>query len=485
MPSRPNILLILSDQHSPHVLGCAGDPVVRTPNLDGLARDGLRFSNTYCTSPLCGPSRMSLLTSLPCTETGVLTNNCQLDSSLPTFANALNDQGYQTVLCGRMHFNGLDQHHGFSRRIMGDVFHGKPPPGAKHGIFGNVSPSNGQNAKCVTYAGPGTTCYQQFDQEVTDRTIRFLQSEHERPFAIVAGFILPHNPFICPKELFDYYYERVALPSVGDLTNIHPAVQVYREHRGYPSIDQQDARIARAAYYGLVELMDRNIGSLLNALRKSELERETLVIYTSDHGESAGENGLWTKSNFYEASVKVPMIWRLPGVITPDSVQHHVTSLLDIGTTMSSLAGAEKPFGRGRDLRHLLDSTDGGTVPGWRDEAVALMAGNLGDPPAGMLRAGHFKLNRYHGFERPQLFDLEADPHETIDLGNDPAYAGIRRRMEQRLSQEFDGNRILEELKAAEQVKPRWQGASSEMEWIVEYSSNKFNRNWLRCRMQD
>lgn len=484
--SQPNILLIMSDQHNPHVMGCAGDPVVRTPNLDRLAAAGTRFSNTYCGSPLCGPSRMSFLTSRPCSEIGVWTNYCVLDSSEPTFASAWNAQGYETVLCGRMHFNGPDQRHGFSQRIMGDVFDGVPPAGARHGIFESVIPSNGQNANCITYAGPGSTAYLAYDHEVTNRALSFLEKrsdEKKRPLAMVVGYMLPHNPFICPPDLFDYYYDKVTVPEVDPdwLESLHPAVRGYREHRSYPDISPEQTRIARAAYYGLVEQMDTEIGRLLDHLEAKGAAQNTLVIYASDHGEGAGENGLWTKSNFYEASAKVPMLWRWPGRIAAGQCQDHVTSLLDVGTTLARLAGGGEPFGSGRDMSPLLT---GQATPDWEDRAVSEMIGNLGDPPADMLRSGSYKLNRYEGFSEPELFDLSSDPGEVNDLGADPAMAAVRERLSEQLCRELKNRSPLptREYLAKQQEKRLARATTATVEpdaaWVVPAGTNSFSPNW-------
>ena len=163
---RPNILLILSDQHNPHILGCAGDEVARTPYLDGLAARGVTFDAAYCPSPLCVPSRMSLMTGRHPYQNEVWTNAGMLGSEIPTFAHALGAAGYEVALGGRMHFVGPDQRHGFERRLIGDVlaaFPGGPGPD-----LGPVPLSTtGQCRESVLIAGPGRTGYQAYDDAVT------------------------------------------------------------------------------------------------------------------------------------------------------------------------------------------------------------------------------------------------------------------------------------------------------------------------------
>ena len=288
--------------------------------------------------------------------------------------------------------------------------------------------------------------------------------------------MLPHNPFICPEALFRYYYERLEVGA--ELTppaHLHPAVQAYREHRDYPKITAEETRIARAAYCGLVECLDAEIGRLLEGLRRSDICDNTLVIYTSDHGESAGENGLWTKSNFYDGSARVPMIWNQPGRIAKNTRQSAVVSLLDVGPTLAALAGSREPFGRGHDLTPLLD---GRRNTNWPDEAVSLMAGNLGDPPAAMIRSGRYKLNRYHGYERPQLFDLHDDPWERTDLGEAPSRQEVCRILGQKLDDCFDGEAILRARQAARQRNPLHHGFDAAMSWTVQPDANSFDPTW-------
>jgi len=175
MSYRPNILLILSDQHNPHVLGCAGDRTVRTPNLDRLAARGVRFSSAYCGSPLCGPSRMTFLTAQHGSDICVWSNGCVLDSDIPTFLHPLNDAGYRTVLCGRMHFNGPDQRHGFQARTIGDIGQARYPAGVERKLLGSIPQATvGQSRAAVEVAGPGRTAYQAYDEAVTDAACRFL-----------------------------------------------------------------------------------------------------------------------------------------------------------------------------------------------------------------------------------------------------------------------------------------------------------------------
>ncbi len=463
MADGPNFVVILSDQHSPHILGCAGDRIVRTPSLDGLAARGVRFEGAYCGSPLCVPSRMTFLTGRPCSDIGVWTNGCMLASDIPTFAHGLGVAGYETVLGGRMHFVGPDQRHGFERRIIGDVlspFPGGPPPDL--GPIPTVT--TGQSRKAVEIAGPGRSAYQAYDVAVTDACCRYLEggAGGDRPFCLVVGYVLPHCPFICPKRLYDEYFDRIDIPQVpsGYLDRLHPALRVWRERRGVNGLDEETVRRARAAYYGLVTFVDEQIGRLLQTLAATSFEKDTVVVYVSDHGEMAGEHGMWWKSSFYEGSARVPMVWSWPGQFGEGRVIPRVTSLLDVGPTLLEVAGTDPlPGISGRSLTGFLRGS--GTVADWPDEAFSENVSEGAERPGRMVRQGPWKLNFYHGYDAPQLFHIEDDPQEFEDRAGDPACQAVRERLLARVCAGWDGDRIEAELKRRAEGRAlirRWAG---------------------------
>ncbi len=439
MSDRPNILLLLSDQHSPHLLGCAGEPIVRTPHLDRLAAEGVRFSDVSCGNPLCVPSRMSFLTSRDCSAIGVWTNGCQLGSQHPTFVHHLVNAGYDSTLCGRMHFVGQDQRHGYERRIIGDV----------HAFYKKVPPSTcGQMAAGVRPAGPGITSYKCYDDAVTENAKRFLEnwdeSPGERPFFMTVGWVLPHCPYICPKPLFDEYYPQVEPPALppGYHDRLHPFLKQWRQTREVDTLTDEEVRVARAAYYGLVTYTDQMVGDILATLARTRYADNTVVIYTSDHGEMAGEHRMWWKSSFFQGSVGVPAIWHWPGRFAAGQTVDAVTSLLDIGPTLVDIAGGDPmPRVRGRSLASFLNGQ--GAPDGWQDVVYSEYGGLQGDAPGRMVRQGPWKLNHYHGHDRPELYHLGKDPGEWHDLGADPAYAEIRGELEQMVLDGWSGEAVL------------------------------------------
>ncbi len=469
MAEKPNVLLIMSDQHSPHVMGCAGDELVRTPNFDALAARGVRFENTYCACPLCVPSRMAFLTSRHCQDTEVWTNGCTLASDIPTFAHALGAAGYDTVLGGRMHFVGPDQRHGFHRRLLGDLTCSHPG-----GPAPNLGPiplsTTGQSRPSVEISGPGRSAYQAYDDAVADTCNDYLQErageDSDNPFLLVAGFVLPHCPFIAPKQLYDYYYDNMHLPEIpyGYFENMHPVMQGWRERRGIHNLSEEEIRKARAGYYGLVEYFDGIVGRLLQGLDEAGLGDNTVTIYVSDHGESAGENGLWWKSNFYEASAGVPMIISAPGRYPKGVVRDEVVSLLDIGPTLTDIAGAEPmPAICGSRLTPLLSADE---ADDWRDEAISELTGSVrGDPPGRMIRSGPWKLIQYHGYE-PMLFNLDEDPHEFTDRASDPKCKQIRDKLQARVTADWDPDRA--EAVLARRARDRELLVNWRQAWEIE-----------------
>lgn len=480
-PSPPNILVLMSDQHNPRVTGCYGDRIVRTPNLDALARRGVLFENAYCQAPVCVPSRMSFLSSRQPSENRVWGNGDTLPSDVTTFAHALGASGYETALIGRMHFNGVDQWHGFEKRLVGALSPQFPYIG--YPLTKELFPGATNSSRAsVAIAGPGKTAYQVYDEDVTKGTIEFLRSRQsgDRPFCAVSGFVLPHSPFVCGKEDWDYYYDRVSVPRVpaGYFEKMHPAMKAWRQKRGVDNLTDEEIRRARAGYYGLVAEFDRHVGRILAALREAGLERNTIVVYTTDHGEKAGENGLWWKTTFYEGAVTVPLIVSYPARIEGGRRVRQIASLVDIGPTLCDLAGGERmPLATGRSLVPLLE----GRPANWPDETFSELPGSLGVPTGRMIRSGRWKLIHYHGM-RPLLFDLESDPQELRDLGESPAHAATRDRLQARVLAGWSATEIdaamAERAKHNELIR-KWSQKTrppAPQQWYAPPDANVFPR---------
>ena len=449
--SQPNVLIVMSDQHSRRRLGCYGDSLVRTPNLDALASRGVRFENAYCPAPLCVPSRMSFLTGRHPSANRVWLNSHTLSSAIPTWAHALGAAGYETALLGRMHFVGSDQRHGFERRPIGEYWSNYPGasnPGAP--LFKRIpSGASGQTRIAPQSSGIGSTTYSAMDEMIAATTCRYLQEKADgggRPFAATVGLVLPHCPYYAPEDLFDYYYERTDIPQPTreEIEREPASIRNLKRRLDFEDpLPAERIRIAVAAYLGLCEYVDRLIGNILQKLEETGLDRSTLVIYCSDHGEMAGEHGLWGKSNYYEESAGVPIIASLPGVVAEGDSSPEICSLVDIGPTIIEAAGADPiPNVDGRSLWPLLTEAGDPDGPG---EIFSELGGFYWGPPSRMIRRGPWKLFKYHDETPPALFNLEDDPEETADLGTDPRYDNVRQELLRRLYDGWDPESVISE----------------------------------------
>lgn len=447
MPNRSNILVIMSDQHSRHFLGCYGNDLVRTPNLDRLAAAGMRFDNTYCPAPVCCPSRMSFMTSRTPTHNQVWDNGHLLNPGTPTWAHALSIAGYETSLLGRMHFEGRDQYHGFENRPVGSMF--AIHPGAP--LAREKYPS-GQDRRVMELSGRGPTTYQWMDTQITNGACDYISAHAnaDRPFAAVVGYVLPHCPFVAPKELFDYYFDKVQAPEVED---DQPAmIRWYRKSRKIDTpIETRRTRIALAAYYALCEFFDSQVGRVLQSLDNAGLADNTMVVYCSDHGEMAGEHGCWTKNTYYEGSVGVPMIARLPGVIPAGSSSEINCNLMDLGPTFADVAGAEhRPTTDGRSLWPTLTAGTEGDA-NWINDTYSEVMDPTGIPSR-MIKSDHWKLwiDEEHEGQPPNvaLFDLSNDPGELRNLADDAKFADVRDRLLAKVTTDWNPATIRTRSKA-------------------------------------
>lgn len=470
---KPNVLYIHSDQHNPLVTGCYGDNLVRTPHLDALAAAGVVLDNAYCPSPICVPSRMSSLTGRHPHENQVWTNSHGLDSSIPTLAHAMGAGGYRPVLVGRMHALGPDQLHGYADRLVGD--HGPNYPGNPGADHGELAGTTGPHRVSLRKSGHGQNAYQVHDEDVTAAAVDFLNRTGVRrragqpaePFSLTVGYMLPHQPFVARREDYEYYHARIHPPRTpepfGD--HLHPHVRMWRQQCDIVEVSAAETRRARAAYWALVARMDTMIGQILTALRANGLDRNTLIVYSSDHGEQVGEHGLWWKQTFYEDSVRVPAIVCWPGRLPAGRRCRHVVSSLDLNATMLDAMGCPAlPHSRGRTLLPLLW---GDQEVIWDDVAFSefcLDAAGAGGPfPVEgvlqrMIRRGPWKLNYYHG-QPCQLFNLEEDPRERRDLAGDPGCAAVCRRLQDELLEGWNPDwvrRRLAELRQDRDILTAW-----------------------------
>lgn len=444
--NRKHVILFVSDQHRGDLMGAAGNPWIHTPNLDALSSSGVRFTNAYCNSPLCGPSRMSMLTGLLPTRTNVHNNRQALASHIPTVAHAMGAAGYQTVLCGRMHFIGPDQRHGFHERLVGD--HGPTDIAFREHPLGVFDGTTGQNLRALTESGVGLSSVMLYDDQVISSAVdRIASHSADVPLFLVVGLYGPHNPYVCERSRYERY--RTTIPDLH-LTELrefharaHPGLQKWIETRGFLEAESEDLNRSRAGYYGLVERVDELIGRAVDAAKQRLGLDNTIMGYTSDHGDLAGEHGLFFKSNMCEGAVRVP--WILSGADLPRATTIETpVSLVDLAPTLLSLSGA--PPLPGVDGISLAGSVRSAAEPASRP--IVSMLSDMRCGPSVMVRSGDEKLVKYQRFEPP-----EYEPDATaLDLERCIPSEWSGRNLDQQIDVQHDRSELIR----------RWVGASPE-----------------------
>ncbi len=366
-------------------------------------------------------------------EIGAWDNSTPLASDVPTWAHMLRAAGYDVVLSGKQHFVGNDQLHGFRAQLARDLHaeHDHPIFAWDDGILEASQPW-----PSLAQAGPGTTTEIEVDDAVEAAALAYLR-EPERtdgPWALNVSFIAPHFPFVVPDRYWNMYPpEEVDLPLIpaGHIEGQHPVYQRMRRMFGMIEFEEELVRRARTGYYGLITWLDDKIGRLLETLDEQGLAENTLVVYVSDHGEMAGEHGMWRKSNFYEHSARVPLVMRWPGHLPAGKRVPEVTSLVDLVATFVDAAGATAPGPLSGES--LLPLARGELAPGaWKDEAFAAYLAHGVAGPMAMLRRGRYKLNESLG-DPPELYDLVTDPAELTDLAADPAQGEVLADLQARM----------------------------------------------------
>ncbi len=439
---RPNIVFICSDQHSgPMLLGGPGEVVpVRTPNLERLASTGVHFKNAYCVSPVCTPARASLMTGRFASDVSSYCNSTPFEGQTPTWGNYLQQAGYFCWATGKLELTpkadlGFQQVH------------------TSHGHFEHPD---------VTSLFRRPMCYRvderkqvdgkveemgKHDQEVLQAGLGFLRNEVKntgKPWAAYLGFTMPHPPFGAPQKYWDLYPpDQVRLPNVpsGYIEKMPLDFQILRQFKMIATpIPEERIRRARTAYYGMITELDGMIGKLLDALEEAGELKNTLVIYTSDHGEMLGEHGLWLKNNLLEGAARVPMILAGAGLPAGREIESPV-SHVDLVATLLDFAGMLQPGGlRGHSLLPMIQSSR--SAPPEFVYAESHSEGNC--TGSFMIRKGNWKYVYFAWYDEKLLFNLQEDPGEINNLANDPANASIVQELHALLTSLVDPNRITE-----------------------------------------
>lgn len=452
MTKKPNILFFLSDQHSMRFIGKNGDRYVDTPCLDHLMYQGVYFENAYCQNPLCVPSRASLLTGRYSKALGIYENRHILEANCETLPRVLGRHGYATCLIGKSHFNG-EQFHGYRQRPYGDLFgQGHQPEYIR---TGREACEHGLEDILIN-SGPTAIPLAMTQTEIcVSESVKWLSlyasAHQENPFFLSVHFDKPHFPLRCPEPYYRKYENQVTLPSYPAEYANRQAVEFVRqafevngawEHYGR---NPEYHRQALAAYCGCVEWVDSAVGRILHALEFLGLAENTIVVYTADHGELAGEKGAWQKTVFFDASAKVPLIIRWPGQARVGQRSDTLVGLIDLFPTLCDAAQAPVP-----------ETCDGVSLaplicegkPTRREEIFCESVVLKVPEHAGcMIRTERYKYN-YYLRGKHELYDMAADPGECVNLIDHPEYAGQASVLRQRVEAFWEPDRQMDRNRA-------------------------------------
>ncbi|VCU68928.1 Choline-sulfatase [Pigmentiphaga humi] len=444
-----NVLILMSDEHAGRVLGCAGHPLVRTPNIDRLAASGTRFSAAYTNSPICIPARAAFATGRYPSDIDCWDNATPYGGHPPSWGHALREAGIPSFSIGKLHYRNAEDDTGFTEQIL--PMHVVDGVGDVLGSVRDPLPVRTKSKAVATEIGPGESSYTEYDRRVTDAACGWLKNRGRGgPWTLFVGWVAPHFPLIAPRAFYDLYDPAsIPLPkaSAPEAWPAHPWLDALRECFITDRFHTDETRrIALASYLGLVSFMDDHVGRVLAALDHSGAAADTLVIYASDHGDNMGARGLWGKSTMYEESAGIPMI--LSGGGIPSATATTPVSLVDVYPTLLHAYGlASRPGLRGASLIGTARDAPRDT----RRAAFAEYHAAGAASAAFMIRQDRYKYVHYVGMP-PQLFDLAADPEELDDLAGRPEHASVLQALHGELLRQVDPVEVDRRARAQQQA---------------------------------
>ena len=440
---KPNILLIVSDDHAAPAISCYGSEMNRTPNIDRIGDGGMRFNNCFCTNAICTPARGSILTGKYSHKTGIKTLSDTIDHTQEqTVAQMLHGDGYQTAIVGKWHLGhgGVSDPHGF------DYWNVFPVQGA------HINPEMIEMGERKKFDGYSADI-------VTDSSLNWLQNrESDQPFFLMTTYKATHDPFFPnPKHLHLYTDEIPEPPTFNDdyenraagaaMNTAKVSIMQRKNHLPEPTpeglegddLKRWNYQCYMQNYLRCAHAIDENVGRLLDYLDAEGLAEDTIVIYSADHGFFLGDHGWYDKRFMYEESMRIPLLVRYPREIQAEGVSEQLTLNVDFAPTLLDYAGAAIPDDmQGHSLR---TSLNGKTPADWRTSMYYrywMHLAHFNIPAHYGVRTERYKLIYYYGealgaggaIDRStppewELFDLEKDPHEMHNVYEDPAYTGI------------------------------------------------------------
>ena len=454
MKRKPNIVVIMADQLAPRFCGCYGHPIAKTPNIDRLSRRGMRFDGAYTNSPICAPARFSFMTGQLISRIAAYDNVSEFSAKIPTFAHYLRLLGYHTCLSGDMHFIGPDQKHGFEDRLTTGIctseFGWAPdwelPDEKVDELYTNIN--------AVKESGVAYSTFQlDYDEEVGFTTNRWLfniarsrMKGNDAPFALVASFIHPHDPYIARPEWWNLYTDdEIELPQfVLTAEEQDPYSRRIMLGIGADKIKLTTEEIIRArrGYLANVSYFDHKVGQILQTLTEIDEIDNTIIIVTSDHGDMLGDRGLWFKMNFFEPSVRVPLIFAGPGIA--NGIATNTCSLLDLLPTFIDIAGGDNTIlGEPIDGRSLLPLAAGKIDS--EDIAIGEYCAELTSYPMIMIRRKQYKYIHCESYP-PLLFDVVSDALEKDNLAKNQEYKELLKSFDNEVQTSWDFEKLREDI---------------------------------------
>ena len=476
---RPNIILLMADQLTVFALQNYGNQIVKAPNIAALGENGVTFENAYCNFPICAPSRYSMLSGRLPHAIGAYDNASEFCAAQPTLLHSLRKLGYSTSLSGKMHFVGPDQLHGYNERLNTDIY----PADFAWVPDWHAGPRNaptGISMRAVVESGPCLRSLQlDYDEEsaflARQKIFDLARDGNDRPFFLTVSFSHPHSPYTAEQSYWDRYrHDDIDMPRTGPIPledmDVHSRWLYYSHGRDRVEVTAEHVRNARHAYYGMVSYVDDKVGELMTLLKQTGLMEDSIVIFTSDHGDMLGERGMWYKQTFFEGASRVPLIMSGPGIARGHRVRSNV-SLVDLMPTVLAFANDGKvDVDTPLDGRALAELAAGGTDDG--EGRVISEYSDMGVcAPCRMIREGQYKYVYVHGHPS-MLFDLEKDPLEHDNLSGQEQWREVESRLHAALLEDWNpeeiNQRILESQAGRELIWSVMKGNSKRDNWSYE-----------------
>ncbi|MES2697102.1 MAG: sulfatase-like hydrolase/transferase [Verrucomicrobiota bacterium] len=413
----PNVLLLMTDEHNSRIMGCAGDKVVKTPTLDNLAATGIRFTSAYCQNPICTPSRVALVSGRIPSNIGTFGNgNQQKYPDITTLADLFTKAGYAAHWYGKTHWGDPRFQNNRERGGMQ-----RPDYEEQEAAFSRLPQDS------VVSPWP---VEQNSDHITANEAVAFLDQVKDKPFFLGVSLIKPHFPFSIQQKYYDMYKGKVGLPHAPAklIAELPSLAKEEREKYKHAEATNEDILRAREMYYGMVTYADEEMGRVVKKLEELGLRENTIIIYTTDHGEMLGDRGIWYKNTFFEGSAGIPFIWSFPKALPKGQVVRAPAMNMDVLPTLAELCGLPQPSGvEGTSLVPVMRGTDDGA------KRIALSENFRGNFAGRMIRTAEWKYFFYTSGE-DYLYNLRADSGEETNLVKDPKHQALVADLKQRAS---------------------------------------------------